>query len=337
MFSINAINQISSINTNNRINFNNNNIQQNKVSITRQRSRIPFSHEEDETLRSLVHTYGENNWYFVASQMPNRSVRQCRERWQLFLSSGVTKSKWTREEDELLLSKHREFGSQWKTLERFFKGRTSYNIRNRFISLSRSIQKFNSNNPQNSVVLTHSTNLLNSINSKNSINSINSSTDSSKLSSPLSSTLSSPEETHQHHQHHQQQYQQQQEQEHATIATTATTEFEKSKQNQYFTLSFCNQFFFNDHTYHQSDNHHDDEEEKDKEEKGEESEKGKENQSIFSSTENLDEPFYFDDMIGIFEQEQEQDFDQYFPEFPYFPYFQDYVCENDFYSIDVDY
>ena len=108
------------------------------------RSRTPFSKEEDSLLRSLVNAYGEHNWYAVAAQMPNRSVRQCRERYQLFLSGQIKKSKWTPEEDALLIRKHAELGSQWKTLEVFFNGRTSYNIRNRWISLSRGVNKFSS-------------------------------------------------------------------------------------------------------------------------------------------------------------------------------------------------
>ena len=101
-----------------------------------QRIRIPFSPDEDNQLRFLVKAYGEQNWYIIASQMPNRSVRQCRERWQLFLNSNVKHGKWTQEEDKILTEKYQELGPKWKLLESFFTGRTSYSIRNRWISLA---------------------------------------------------------------------------------------------------------------------------------------------------------------------------------------------------------
>ena len=101
------------------------------------RKRVPFSHDEDSQLRALVKKYGDKNWQLIASNMPSRSVRQVRERWQLFLNSNITKTKWLPSEDEVLVQKYAEFGPQWKLLEKFFKGRTSYNIRNRWISLER--------------------------------------------------------------------------------------------------------------------------------------------------------------------------------------------------------
>ena len=106
-----------------------------------QRFRIPFSKDEDERLRFLVKAYGENNWYLISNHMQNRTVRQCRERWQLFLSSKIKHEKWTKEEDDILLKKYAEIGPKWKALESFFEGRTSYNIRNRWISLSKKSQK----------------------------------------------------------------------------------------------------------------------------------------------------------------------------------------------------
>ncbi|OHT17038.1 Myb-like DNA-binding domain containing protein [Tritrichomonas foetus] len=100
--------------------------------IESRQKRMPFKPNEDARLRELVEKYGDMNWAFVASQMPNRSVRQCRERWQNNLAAGVSKKKWTKEEDELLNAKYSEFGPRWKFFESFFPGRTSYNIRNRW-------------------------------------------------------------------------------------------------------------------------------------------------------------------------------------------------------------
>ena len=90
----------------------------------KRRTRIPFTKEEDQQIIQLVKYFGANNkrnWYFIASQLKCRSPRQCRERYQLFLSDQVRKNaKWTLEEDEILLSKYQFFGPHWKKLEPFF-------------------------------------------------------------------------------------------------------------------------------------------------------------------------------------------------------------------------
>lgn len=111
-----------------------------QISETNIRKRCPFSKEEDELLLSLVQYFGiqyKNVWNVIASHMKNRNARQCRERYQLFLAADVKKGvKWTKEEDNLLLSKYPIFGTHWKNYEPFFNGRTSYNIKNRFKSLT---------------------------------------------------------------------------------------------------------------------------------------------------------------------------------------------------------
>lgn len=111
-----------------------------QISDANARKRCPFSKEEDELLLSLVQYYGlqsKNVWNVIAGQMKNRSVRQCRERYQLFLTNDVKKGiKWSKEEDNLLISKYQIFGTHWKRYEPFFDGRTSYNIKNRFKSLT---------------------------------------------------------------------------------------------------------------------------------------------------------------------------------------------------------
>ena len=108
---------------------------------SQRRTRTPFTKEEDQQLLQLVQYFGvndKNNWYFIASNIKGRTPRQCRERYQLFLSDDVRKkAKWTKEEDELLISKYKLYGPHWKQMEQYFNGRTSYNIKNRFISLNR--------------------------------------------------------------------------------------------------------------------------------------------------------------------------------------------------------
>ncbi|OHS97773.1 Myb-like DNA-binding domain containing protein [Tritrichomonas foetus] len=101
--------------------------------------RNKFTPEEDILLTKYVSSYGERNWQYVESFLPNRSARQCRERWKYFLSPNTAevKKKWTPYEDELLLDKYEQYGSKWSKINHFFKGRTDVSIKNRFHLLQR--------------------------------------------------------------------------------------------------------------------------------------------------------------------------------------------------------
>lgn len=101
------------------------------------KKRKHFSKEEDQKLRNLVEKYGTFNWKVISQEMGDRSVRQCRERWENNLSSSIIKNKWSKEEEELLQVKVQEIGQKWKYLQRFFPGRTQYDIRNHWSCLLR--------------------------------------------------------------------------------------------------------------------------------------------------------------------------------------------------------
>lgn len=96
-----------------------------------------FSAEEDEKLRELVSIYGHDNWREIIKHIPQRTVRQCRERWFLYISPEVSNKSWTKEEDDLLRLKVIQYGHRWKLFEGFFGDRTSVNIKNRWKLLKR--------------------------------------------------------------------------------------------------------------------------------------------------------------------------------------------------------
>ena len=121
-------------------------MQQNK----RTHKRNTFTPEEDACLRYLVAMYGESSWAIVTSFMPNRNVRQCRERWFNYLSPAVNNKEWSEAEDKFLLQKVDELGSKWKDISRFFNGRTDINIKSRYRVLMRkteSMKSFINNKP----------------------------------------------------------------------------------------------------------------------------------------------------------------------------------------------
>ncbi|KAK8841578.1 hypothetical protein M9Y10_027203 [Tritrichomonas musculus] len=115
---------------------------------TNSRKRFPFSKEEDDHLLRLIKLFGKKNWKIIAFYMKGRNIRQCRERFQLYLDDKIRNSKkWSKEEDEILLSKFKEIGPRWKLMESFFTKRNMYSIKNRYKALV--LKKNKSSCPKN--------------------------------------------------------------------------------------------------------------------------------------------------------------------------------------------
>lgn len=103
--------------------------------------RRKFSADEDQLLINLVSKYGQNDWRSIAQHLQNRTARQCRERWKHYLSPEVSKTPWSKEDDDLLLQKYEELGSQWSMIANSFPGRTDIGVKNHFISLKHQREK----------------------------------------------------------------------------------------------------------------------------------------------------------------------------------------------------
>jgi hypothetical protein len=100
-----------------------------------------FAPDEDVLLRDLVWRFGTNNWTQVAQFMWHRNERQCKERWFNYLSPAVQFHPWTAEEDQRLMEKVRAVGPKWVRITAFFPWRTSNQVKNRFLVLSRQEKK----------------------------------------------------------------------------------------------------------------------------------------------------------------------------------------------------
>ncbi|OHS99983.1 hypothetical protein TRFO_33442 [Tritrichomonas foetus] len=94
--------------------------------------RRKFTEEEDRFLSQLVAEMGPRKWDQIAKRMPNRTARQCRDRYSNYLIPGFFNGEWSREEDELLYSKYQEFGPKWAIIKEFFKNRSPNSIKNRW-------------------------------------------------------------------------------------------------------------------------------------------------------------------------------------------------------------
>ena len=105
-------------------------------------SRNKFTKDEDKMLIKLVkESSGHPNWRQISISMQTRTPRQCRERYQNYLSPSVNRSAWTKEEDNILINQYSIYGPKWNFIAKFIPGRTGNCARNRWQSIIRKESK----------------------------------------------------------------------------------------------------------------------------------------------------------------------------------------------------
>ncbi|OHT03441.1 Myb-like DNA-binding domain containing protein [Tritrichomonas foetus] len=93
--------------------------------------------EEDQLLSESVMKNGTSNWSLVSMSLKNRTGKQCRERWINHLSPGLKTNIWTQQEDQQLLTLIGVHGHQWAIISRYFVGRSTNSVKNRWGWLKR--------------------------------------------------------------------------------------------------------------------------------------------------------------------------------------------------------
>ncbi|RWS04661.1 transcriptional activator Myb-like isoform X3 [Dinothrombium tinctorium] len=104
----------------------------NATGIKKHINRGRWTKEEDDKLKSLVTSLGEN-WSKIAIHFADRSDLQCQQRWEKVVNPNLVKGPWTKEEDDKVIELVKKYGpKKWTLIAKHLKGRIGKQCRERW-------------------------------------------------------------------------------------------------------------------------------------------------------------------------------------------------------------
>lgn len=101
-----------------------------------------WSKHEDELLLNIVHSMQwPMKWTVVAQSLPDRTGKQCRERYVNHLNPRLKVSDWSLQEDATVFHLYNLIGSHWAKMSKIIPGRTDNGIKNRFHNIRRQYER----------------------------------------------------------------------------------------------------------------------------------------------------------------------------------------------------
>jgi hypothetical protein len=84
-----------------------------------------------------LYLHGVRKFSDIAHHLPGRTPKQCQERWEQRISPNLKKTPFEREEDEVLLQLHEQFGNKWTKIGQLIPRRSPAMLKARFHVLLR--------------------------------------------------------------------------------------------------------------------------------------------------------------------------------------------------------
>lgn len=101
-----------------------------------------WTKEEDSLLLSIVQSMRmPMKWSIVAQSLPDRTGKQCRERYVNHLNPRLKITDWSPLEDATIFHLYNTIGSHWAKMSKMIPGRTDNGIKNRFHNLRRQLER----------------------------------------------------------------------------------------------------------------------------------------------------------------------------------------------------